>query len=165
MPKRGTQSDDNSPGDGRQPYSDIGGTQARHAYTHNVRQEALTNPQGPDRSDEEFAADIAPSTASQGPHSDIAETTPASQDKVLHERLPDLTNDELARIPVIEPGVALEQGGVYLDLNDRQTGPFKALASQTADRRHRYVAKKDVAYELWNQLTRENDEVTIERPT
>ena len=40
MPKRGRgQSDDSSPGDGRQRYTDIGGVEARHAQTHDVRRE------------------------------------------------------------------------------------------------------------------------------
>ena len=161
MPQK--RSDDSSPGDGRQPYSDIGGPEARHAQTHNVRQEELTNAQPMDRTDE-FADDIAPSTESQGPRSHADETVPALQDKALHKRLPELTNDELARLPVIEQGVSLDQGGVYLDLNDREAGPFKALGGQTADAAHRYVAKKEVDYELWNQLVGDDAEVAIERP-
>src|SRR4051812_2035990 len=48
---RGNQrmSDDHSPGDRRQPYSDRGGPEGRHAETHDVRREELTNPRGPDR--------------------------------------------------------------------------------------------------------------------
>ena len=156
-------SSDNSPGDGRQPYSDLGGKEARHAQTHDVRQEALTNAQPMERTDE-FAEDIAPSTASQGLRSHADESTSAAADKVLHGQLPDLTNDELGRIAVIEPGVPLEQGSVYLDLNDRAAGPFKALGNQQSDGDHRYVAKKDTDYELWNQLVGAHTEATIERP-
>jgi len=156
-------SSDNSPGDGRQPYSDIGGKEARHAQTHDVRQEALSNAQPMDRTDE-FAEDIAPSTASQGLRSHADESTSAAADKALHGQLPDLTNDELGRIAVIEPGVPLEQGSVYLDLNDRAAGPFKALGNQQSDGDHRYVAKKDTDYELWNQLVGAHTEATIERP-
>src|SRR4051812_41283960 len=117
MPKRGKgQSDDMSPGDARKPYSDIGGPAARHAQTHDVRREQLTNPKGPDRSDEAFAADLAPATPARDLHGHADESRPAAEDKVLHERLPDLTNDELARLPVVEQGVRLEQGGTYLDL-------------------------------------------------
>jgi hypothetical protein len=163
MPRRGTSSNDTSPGDGRQPYSDIGGKEARHAQTHDVRREELTNAQPMERTDE-FAEDIAPSTPSQGLHSHAAASTPAAADKALHGQLPDLTNDVLSRLAVIEPGVPLEQGSVYLDLNDRAAGPFKALGNQQADRNHRYVAKKDTDYELWNQLVGDHNEVTIERP-
>jgi len=156
-------SSDNSPGDGRQPYSDIGGKEARHAQTHDVRQEALSNARPMERTDE-FAEDIAPSTASQGLRSHADESTSAAADKALHGQLPDLTNDELGRIAVIEPGVPLEQGSVYLDLNDRAAGPFKALGNQQSDGDHRYVAKKDTDYELWNQLVGAHTEATIERP-
>ena len=40
-------SDDYSPGDARQPYSDIGGPAAKHAQTHDIRHEQLTNPMRP----------------------------------------------------------------------------------------------------------------------
>jgi len=154
---------DNSPGDGRQPYADIGGKEARHALTHDVRQEELTNAKPMDRTDE-FAEDIAPSTASQGLRGHADESTSAAEDKTLHGQLPELTNDALSRIAVIEPGVQLEQGSVYLDLNDRGAGPFKALGNQQSDSAHRYVAKKDTDYELWNQLVGDRTEATIERP-
>lgn len=154
---------DNSPGDGRQPYSDIGGKEARHAQTHDVRREELTNAQPMERIDE-FAEDIAPSTASQGLHSHADESTSAAEDKALHGQLHELTNDELGRVAVIEPGIPLEQGSVYLDLNDRAAGPFKALGNQQSDANHRYVAKKDTDYELWNKLVGDQTEATIKRP-
>lgn len=156
-------SSDNSPGDGRQPFSDIGGKEVRHAQTHDVRQEELTNAQPMERTDE-FAEDIAPSTASQGLRGHADESTAADADKALHGQLPDLTNDELSRIAVLEPGVQLEQGSVYLDLNDRKAGPFKALGNQESTGRNRYVAKKDTDYELWNRLVGDHTEATIERP-
>ena len=48
-------SDDHSPGDARQPYSDRGGPEGRHAETHDVVREQLTNPTGPEPEDESFA--------------------------------------------------------------------------------------------------------------
>jgi hypothetical protein len=165
MPKRGKgQSDDMSPGDARKPYSDIGGTEARHAQTHDVRREQLTNPKGPDRGDEEFAADLSPATPARDLRTHVDESVPAAADKDLHEQLPELTNDELARIPIVERGVRLEQGGTYLDLNDRSRGPFRALGSQEAGAHNRYVAKKDVDYELWNRLAGDDRTPEIERP-
>jgi hypothetical protein len=165
MPKRGKgQSDDNSPGDGRKPYSDIGGPEARHAQTHDVRREALTNPKGPDRGGDPFDDDIAPATPTLDLRGHSDESTAAVDDKDLHERLPDLTNDVLARLPIVEQGVQLEQGGTYLDLNDRARGPFRALGGHEAGPRNRYVAKKDVDYELWNQLVGDDREPAIERP-
>lgn len=50
--------DDHSTGDSRQPYSDQGGTEGRHAQTHDVKREAATNsaPQVDDV--DEFADDL-----------------------------------------------------------------------------------------------------------
>lgn len=164
MPRRGQR--DDSPGDARQPFSDRGGPAGRHAETHDVRREQLTNPKGPepDRG-EEFAADIAPdtSTVELGGHAE--ESVSAADDKVLHGRLPELDSDELARLSVLEEGTRLEQGGTYLDLNDLPRGPFKALGSQVADAGNRYVAKRDTDYELWNRLVSQDTEAEVERPT
>ena len=44
-------SDDHSPGDRQQPYSDRGGPEGRHAETHDIRREELTNPVGPQTED------------------------------------------------------------------------------------------------------------------
>ncbi len=165
MPSGGRgHSDDRSPGDGRQRYSDIGGVEARHAQTHDVRREQLTNPTGPDRSDEEFADDLVPATPANELHSHVDESSPASEDKALHGQLPELTNDLLARLSIVNTGTRLEQGGTYLDLNDRVRGPFKALGSQEAESGNRYVAKKDTDYELWNELVGEDREPAVERP-
>jgi hypothetical protein len=81
---------------------------------------------------------------------------PAVDDKDLHERFPQLTQDELARLPILKAGTHLEQGGVYLDLNHLERGPFKALAGQQAGNGDRYVAKRDVDYELWNRLVEQD---------
>lgn len=154
MPNHGKgRSDDRSPGDAREPYSDIGGTQARHAQTHDVRREALTNPTGPDRREDEFAADLAPATPGRDLRTHVDESTPVSEDKVLSGQLGELSADERGRLAIIEPGVRLDQGGTYLDLNDRARGPFTALGNQEAGPGHRYVAKKDLDYEIWNRLT------------
>ena len=102
-------SDDHSPGDRRQPYADRGGPEARHAETHDVRREELTNPTGPQPEDPSFAARLAPVEAGPG-GGHAAESAPAAHDKALHNRLPELTSDELARLPVLEPGTRLEQG-------------------------------------------------------
>jgi len=51
-----------------------------------------------------------------------------------------------------------------VDLNDPSRQPFKALGSQQADADHRYVAKRDTDYELWNLLVGEGRDVEIERP-
>ena len=156
-------SDDHSPGDARQPYADRGGPAGRHAETHDVRREELTNPRGPGEVDESFAEQLAPETGTAEPGGHVDETTPAAADKRLHEQLPELSNAELGRLAVLEPGTALEQGGTYLDLADVGRGPFKAIGGQTAEQGTRYVAKRDTDYELWNRLARDR-EVEVERP-
>ncbi len=155
-------SDDHSPGDGRRPYADRGGPEARHAETHDVRREALTNPKGPEPVDTSFEEQLAPFDPGMGGH--IDESAPAVADKELHRQLGELTNDELARLAVLEPGTRLEQGGAYLDLNRLEDGPFKALGGHEAARDDRLIAKRDTDYELWNRLVGDDREAEIERP-
>ncbi len=116
MPKR---SDDVSPGDARQPYNDIGGVEARHAQTHDVRREELTNPQGIDHSGDEFVPAVMPATPTMELRTHADQSTSARDDKELQAQLTELTAEELRRLPVLETGSRLEQGGTYLDLNDR----------------------------------------------
>lgn len=163
MPRRGQH--DQSPGDGRKPFSDQGGPEGRHAQTHDVRREELTNPKGPEPEGEDFAADLS-SHAEAGPHrGNLAdESTAAVEDKTLHTKLAMLDNEELARLPVLDPGVQLQQGSVYLDLNDLERGPFKALGGQEVTATDRYVAKREADYDLWNRLVGEEREAEVERP-
>ena len=157
-------SDGHITGDRRHPDADRGGAEGRHAKTHDVRREALTNPVGPQAEDTSFADQLAPvETRPGGGH--IAESAPAVDDKVLHDRFPELTSDELSRLQVLEPGTRLEQGGSYIDLNRLSEGPFKALAGREATERDRYVAKRDTDYELWNRLVGEDGDPEIERPS
>jgi hypothetical protein len=157
-------SDDHSPGDRRQPYSDRDGPEGRHAETHDVRREELTNPVGPQSDDTSFAEQLAPiETRPSGGH--VAESAPAVEDKDLHERLPELTSDELSRLQVLERGTRLEQGGTYVDLNRLNEGPFKALGGHEATQNDRYVAKRDTDYELWNRLVGDDGDPEIERPS
>lgn len=157
-------SDDFSPGDARKPYSDIGGPEAKHAQTHDVRRERLTNPKGPEPVDTSFADQMEPDTTG-GPGGHADESAPALDDKDVRSRLSALKNDELARLAVIEPGTLLEQGGTYLDLNQIDKGPFKALGGHAASRTERLVAKRDTDYLLWNRLVGRDAEPDIERPT
>ena len=143
-------SDDHSPGDRRQPYADRGGPAARHAETHDVRREQQTNPKGPEPEDPSFAEDLAPMDIGGG-HLD--ESEPASADKEMHRKLQDLTNDELGQLSILVPGTRLEQGGSYLDLNNRGRGAFTAMAGDEAAQGSRLIAKRDTDYVLWNRLT------------
>jgi hypothetical protein len=156
-------SDDHSSGDRRQPYSDRGGPEGRHAETHDVRREELTNPVGPPTDDTSFAEQLAPiETTPGGGH--VAESTPASEDKNLHTRLPQLTGEELSRLQVLEAGTRLEQGGTYIDLNRLTEGPFKALGGHEVTENDHYIAKRDTDYELWNRLVDQDSDPDIERP-
>jgi hypothetical protein len=165
MPKRGKgQGDDLSPGDGRKRYTDIGGVEARHAQTHDVRREQLTNPKGIDRSDDEFADDIAPATPALDLHTHADESIIAADRKEMRNQLPGLTAEELGRLPILDAGVRLEQGGTYLDLDDHGRGPFKAIGAQETGHGRHIVAKKDVDYDLWNRLVGNDREPEIARP-
>jgi hypothetical protein len=73
--------------------------------------------------------------------------------KELHAAMPDFTNEDLKRIPVLAHGERLEQGGAYLDLNDRATGEFTAQGNFEAQDPNRYVPKSAVGFDLWNKLT------------
>lgn len=90
--------------------------------------------------------------------------TAGDQDKELTERFPDLTDDELGRLAIIEPGTPLPQGSVFLDLNNLEAGPFKAIGGQEAEQGQRLIAKSETDYELWNRLAGQDAEPTLERP-
>ena len=158
-------SDDHSPGDRRQPYSDQGGPEGRHAQTHDLRREQAANPTGPAPVDTSFAEQLAPdaSPAEPGGHAD--ERIAAVADKRLHERLPELNDAELATLTVLQPGTALDQGSVYVDLNDLGRGPFKAIGGQQVGPQDRIVAKRDTDHELWNRLVGQDTAPELERPT
>ena len=157
-------SDDHSPGDRRKPYSDRGGPEGRHAETHDVLREAATNPRGPEPVDETFDEQLRPGGSPVEQRGHAEESTPASEDKRVRNELPFLNNEELSRLSIIDPGVMLEQGGVYLDIVDLNRGPFKAIGGHVVEEGQRVIAKRDTDYELWNRLTKHDPEPAIERP-
>ena len=156
-------SDDHSPGDARKPYSDIGGPAARHAQTHDVRREQLTNPKGPEPEDTSFADQMAQETTGD-PGGHRGESVSAADDKLLHEQLPGVDRDELSRLAILAPDTALEQGGTYLDLNNLADGPFKAIAGHRTTSKNRIIAKRDTDFELWNRIAGQDNEPEVERP-
>jgi hypothetical protein len=158
-------SDDNSPGDGRKAYSDIGGREARHAQTHDVEQERRTNPTGPEPYDPSFDEQLAPKMDGfpQASHADAS--TPASEDKGLQDRLSQFDDGELATLSVLERGTPLQQGSVYLDLNDMARGPFKAIGSDEAGAKNRLIAKSETDYEMWNRLVGQDERTEVHTPT
>jgi hypothetical protein len=156
-------SDDFSPGDARKPYSDIGGPEAKHAMSHDVRRERLTNPKGPEPVDTSFEEEIAPLETGPGWNYED-ESRPASEDKEIVNRLQSFTADELDQLSVIDSDTQLEQGGVYLDLNRLEDGPFKALGGHVTGQQDRIIAKRETPYDLWNRLVGDRDEAEIKRP-
>jgi hypothetical protein len=102
---------------------------------------------------DEFADDLAPLDVPGAPshrpgHAD--ESTSAVEMNDLHAL--DLRADELNQLQVLDAGTRLEQGGVYLDLNDLSAGEFTAMGGDQARPGSRYVAKRDTDHELWNRL-------------
>ncbi len=135
----------------------------RHAQTHDVRREAHTNPKGPAPVDDSFDEQLQPGGRVEQPgHTE--ESTPASADKEMHRKFEELSAAELDRLSLLDPGVDLEQGGVYLDLDKREAGAFKAIGGQSVSKGQRIIAKRDTDYELWNKLAGPDDTPTIERP-
>jgi hypothetical protein len=72
--------------------------------------------------------------------------------KELHDKLGDLTDDELKNVPIVPIGSRLEQGATYLDLAHLEQDPFVATGGMIAGEGHYYVAKKATGYILWNRL-------------
>lgn len=156
-------SDDHSPGDARKPYSDSGGPEARHAQTHDVARERATNPKGPEPVDESFDEQLAEQTPEQVRQQHL-EAAAGDTDKKVGNLLPNLTDDLLARLSVLDAGTPLEQGSVYLNLDDLESGPFKAIGGQEVGAKDRIIAKKMTDYELWNEIAGRDDEADIVRP-
>ncbi len=113
--------------------------------------------------EDEFSGDLSTERPRKlGGH--LERSIAVRDDKRLSEELEELSPAELERLTVLEPGNRLEQGGTYVDLNDPQRRPFKALGGHVADPRSRYVAKRDTDYELWNRLVGDDDPLDVERP-
>jgi hypothetical protein len=106
---------------------------------------------------EEWRQDLSPdSMAGQnlgaaGPHPEKRAHT-AYDLKPLHAQLRALSDEELKRIRVLEPGTRLEQGATYIDLRNPSRGQFTATGDMEAGPQEWYVAKSSVDYELWNWL-------------
>ena len=59
-----------------------------------------------------------------------------------------------ARLPILQPGEALNGGETYLDLRQPSVGPFRALEGQTAGCGNAYIAQGNLTPAFWNQLVR-----------
>ena len=122
----------------------------------------MTDPRGPQRGDE-FDADLGGAEPPRGPRSHEDESVAAADDPRLRRSFDVLAPEELGRLSYVSEGTPLEQGAVYVDLNDLERGPFKALAGHRVGPGDRYVAKRDTDYELWNRLVGDRDP-EVERP-
>ena len=85
--------------------------------------------------------------------------------KEVHRTLRDeFTDDELRGIPIISEGQRLQQGGIYIDLNDPDRREFTATGDMSAGPRNVYTSKSEVPYPLWNRLMGvEHEERTANR--
>jgi hypothetical protein len=140
---------DPTTGDPRKPFAGLGGPEGRHAQTHDVRREAITNPRGPDPERERREA-IAQEVLDPP---ETPATRPADEDKELVERLDWLTGEELNRLVVLLPGSPLRQGAAYADLEGPGVREFRAMGGDRVQAGQKLVAKDDVDYALWNKLT------------
>ncbi len=105
---------------------------------------------------DDFDEDLRPENfagANDGLRSEPQDTgLRASDIKDMHEKLADLTDDELRNIVILPLGERLEQGAKYIDLQHLENGEFVATADMVADEDHYYVPKKHTDYVLWNRL-------------
>ena len=72
--------------------------------------------------------------------------------KDIHRQFRGFSDDELRRVPIVEPGSRLKQGATYVDLQDNQLREFTASGNQMAEQGHWFVAKSEMDYQLWNRL-------------
>ncbi|GIV96406.1 MAG: hypothetical protein KatS3mg057_1063 [Herpetosiphonaceae bacterium] len=87
-----------------------------------------------------------------GPHPE--KRAPTAYDlKDVHAQLrKDFDDAQLKMIPILPPGTRLEQGAVYIDLNNPQRREFTATGDMEAGPDNRYVPKTEVPYWIWNTL-------------
>ena len=86
-----------------------------------------------------------------GEHPEKSSRT-AKDVKHLHARFRDWSDDDLEDIPVMPEGARLEQGATYINLRDESPAEFVATGGIEAGPDDRYVAKSQVAYQIWNRL-------------
>jgi hypothetical protein len=106
---------------------------------------------------EEWRQDLNPNALAgqnvglAGPHPEQNART-AYDVKAAHRLLQDFSDDDLKQLPILPPGSRLEQGAVYVDLNDLDGGEIKARGDMVAERSQWLVPKSEVDYQLWNAL-------------
>ena len=83
---------------------------------------------------------------------EFSDAPTAYEVKGVHRQFHGFSDDELKRIPLVPTGTRLEQGAIYVDLQDPQLREIKAMGNMTANSRNWYVPKSEVDYQLWNRL-------------
>jgi hypothetical protein len=120
----------------------------------------------PDKHPETYERDLNPDAFAgqnigSGKNQAAKNAHTAYDHKQVHQRLSNLTDDNLRQIRVLPQGTRLEQGATYLDLNYLEQGEFTATGSMEAASNNWFVAKKDVPYHLWNVLLGIDNEARI----
>lgn len=83
---------------------------------------------------------------------DEKEAHTAYEVKDIHRQFHGFSDEELKRIPILPTGARLEQGAVYVDLQDQSLSEVIARGDMSAGPENRYVPKSEVDYQLWNRL-------------
>lgn len=105
--------------------------------------------------DDEYWNDLEPMDAGERIGLETGRT--AYDIKALHEKWPGFSDRVLKQIPVLDTGMPLQAGAIYLDLMQPENGPFKGLNNQQVEADAFLVAKEGVDYELWNVLIGEQE--------
>jgi hypothetical protein len=82
----------------------------------------------------------------------LSDAPTAYEVKGIHRQFHGFSDDELKRIPILPAGTRLEQGAVYVDLQDEMLREFKATGDMQAGPSDWFVPKSEVDYQLWNRL-------------
>lgn len=114
-------------------------------------------PQGIPEGPHDFWRDLNPTFlagenyGTQGPQP--GKNGPSAYDvKAVHDRLRDINDEDLKRVPVIPPGSRLQQGATYVDLAAAHPEEFTATGNMTAGRENLYIPKAETPYWLWNEV-------------
>ncbi|HET7095199.1 MAG TPA: hypothetical protein VFI22_17045 [Thermomicrobiales bacterium] len=114
--------------------------------------DVLEGTAGVHREDAPSAGEVAQRIGERPAPGDAIAGTPGDRDKTATRLLPAMTDAELRRLVILEPGTPLEQGSTYVDLADVGLGPFTAMGGEVAGPGSRLVAKRETDYRLWNRL-------------
>ena len=80
-----------------------------------------------------------------------------------HRILSELSEEDLAAIPLLAPGTALRRFGEYLDLHDPGRANFLAEGTEVVRPGQRMVARTSVSKAIWVDLLAATDTVTGRR--